>query len=427
MMRLAIAVCCYAAVFAASLLTALLLRFDFVLTDYAREVFADSVLIVVLLKIAVVLISRDWHRRLRYSTFYDLVWSAAVCIVSGIIIAALQIARETMPQIPRSVIANDTMISVAALASLRVLANSIRTQINLRRGPRAQRALIYASGADAISLLTAIQAGSSLLKVVGIVSPKRLNGPTLVGGVPVISASEGLSEITRRTRAEHLLMPSNLSGRTVREVTEACLQIGLESHLVPAVDEIHSDRFQLRTREVTIDDLLRRDPNQLDMNGIRSVIRNKVVLVTGAAGSIGSEVCRQLLQFEPRKLILLDQSEFGIFELEREIQNLVRSLNRPAPTVEFILEDIADEKAMSRIFMVQRPSVIFHAAAYKHVPLMESNPQAAVRNNVFGTRTLVDLANRFAVERFVMISTDKAVRPTNVMGATKLIAEHYLN
>jgi FlaA1/EpsC-like NDP-sugar epimerase len=165
----------------------------------------------------------------------------------------------------------------------------------------------------------------------------------------------------------------------------------------------------------------------LDLNGIRSVLADRVILVTGAAGSIGSEVCRQLLTFGPRRIVLLDQSEFGIFQMEQEFESLHHQMDRYKCQLEFIVEDITDPHAMTRLFMQHRPAVVFHAAAYKHVPLMETNPQAAVRNNVFGTRVLVDLAHKFSVERFVMISTDKAVRPTNVMGATKLIAEQYLH
>ena len=425
--RLAIAVFCYAAVFAASFLGAILLRFDFAYDDFARTTYRDSVLIVVLLKIAIVLFSRDWRRHLRYSTIHDLAWSAGICVFGGLLVAALQLARETMPQIPRSIIAIDTVLSAAILASLRVLANSLRTFMINRRGPRNERTLIFGNKTDAVSLLTAIQAGSSRLKVVGIVCQNNGGAAGLVCGVPVFDDASDLASIVTGTRSTQLLMPSNLPGRTVREVTEICLQLGVEAHLVPAVDEIPARRFQLRMREVTIDDLLRREPNNLDLNGIRAVIRNRVVMVTGAAGSIGSEVCRQLLHFQPRKIVLVDQSEFGIFQIEQEFQAQIKTLNCPAPVLEFLVEDIVDQESMQRVFMLNRPAVVFHAAAYKHVPLMEHNPQAAVRNNVFGTKVLVDLAHKFSVDRFVMISTDKAVRPTNVMGATKLIAEQYLN
>lgn len=427
MTRLAIAVCCYAVIFAASLFSALLLRFDFELTDYAQSVFRDSVLILVLLKIAVLLFSRDWRRRLRYSTVHDVAWSAGICLGCGLLVAALQLAHETMPEIPRSVIAMDTLISAGALASARVLAQSLRALRNQKRNLNAARTLIYSHGNEAASLTAMIQTSSSRLRVVGIVSTRSLIANSVISGVPVFDAAQGLDSIIKKTNAEVLLMPSRLSGRAVREVSEVCLRNGVNAHVVPSIDEIPSGRFELKMREITIDDLLRRDPNQLDMAGIGIVIRDRAILVSGASGSIGSEVCRQLLDFGARKIILLDQSEFGIFQMEQEFLALGRDPARRLPQFEFIVEDITDESAMNRIFMLHRPAVVFHAAAYKHVPLMESNPQAAVRNNVFGTQVLVDVADRFGTERFVMISTDKAVRPTNVMGATKLIAEQYLH
>ncbi len=427
MTRLAIAVCCYAVIFAVSLFCALLLRFDFVLTEYALSVLRESVLIVVLLKIAVVLFSRDWRRRMRYSTIYDLAWSAGICLVCGILISALQIAHETMPQIPRSVIAMDVLISATAIASARIMAQAVRTLRNAKRNSNASRTLIYANGSESAAMTTSIQTSSLTLRVVGIVSPGNLIPNSVIAGVPVYDGSTGLESIIRKTRAEVLLMPSRLSGREVREVSEVCLLNGVNAHLVPSIDEIPSGRFELKLREVTIDDLLRREPNQIDMAGISTFLRNRVVMVTGASGSIGSEVCRQLLSFGPRKIILLDQSEYGIFQLEQEFLSRQKDPAAMLPQLEFIVEDITDKEAMTRIFMLHRPAVVFHAAAYKHVPLMESNPQAAVRNNVFGTQVLVDVADRFSVERFVMISTDKAVRPTNVMGATKLIAEQYLH
>ncbi len=427
MTRLAIAVCCYTVIFAASLFCALLLRFDFEVSGNTITIFRDSVLVVVLLKIAVVLFSRDWRRRMRYSTIYDIAWSAGLCLACGVLVSALQIAHETMPQIPRSVIAMDTLISAGALAGARITAQSLRRLRKSRRNSNAARTLIYANGSEAAAMTSSIQTSSATLRVVGIASPRNSIPNCVIAGVPVFDVSQGLESIINYTRAEVLLMPSRLSGREVREVTEVCLQNGVDAHLVPSIDEIPSGRFELKMREVTIDDLLRREPNQLDMAGIRTYLRNRVVMVTGASGSIGSEVCRQLLSFGPRKIILLDQSEFGIFQMEQEFLALRKDPLRSLPQLEFIIEDITDQDSMSRIFMLHRPAVVFHAAAYKHVPLMESNPQAAVRNNIFGTKNLVDLADRFSVDRFVMISTDKAVRPTNVMGATKLIAEQYLH
>ncbi len=454
MARLAIAVCCYAVIFTASFFCSLMLRFDLGpiqflsgilrgageisegLTGraafeqeqfiYAVRVFRESLVLLVLLKVAVVLFSRDWRRHLRYSTIHDLAWSSGVCLVCGVLLAASQLAHEAMPQISRGVIVIDTILSAGLLASARVLAHTLRTVVNARRHPGASKVLIYAKGHDAVGLLTSIQSGSSALRVVGIVSPAANVHHGLVAGVQTFDAATGLERIIRKTGAEMVLLPSRLSGRTIREVSDICRQQGIAAHLVPSVDEIPAGRFQLRMREITIDDLLRREPTQLDLHEIRDSLENRVVLVTGAAGSIGSEVCRQLLRYGPRRIVMLDQSEFGIFQLEQEFHVLQKDAGFERVSVEFIVEDITDESAMARVFMMHRPAVVFHAAAYKHVPLMESNPQAAVRNNVFGSKVLVDLSDKFQVERFVMISTDKAVRPTNIMGATKLIAEEYL-
>ncbi|HAP06611.1 MAG TPA: polysaccharide biosynthesis protein [Planctomycetaceae bacterium] len=454
MTRLAIAVCCYAAIFAVSFCCALALRFDidplqflyfaagnpipipagtagrglFELEQqqFAVDTFRSGLGTLVLLKVAVVLFSRDWRRHLRYSTMRDLAWSGGVCLICGVLLAASQLARETMPEVPRGVIVLDTILSAALLSAARILAQMLRTLKNMRRNPHSRRALIYARGADAAGLLSSIQSGASALRVVGIVVPSRHMPLGLLGGVETFDGSGDLQTIIAQTRAEMVLLGSKLSGRTIREVSEVCRQSGVEAHVVPSVEEIPAGRFQLRLREITIDDLLRREPNQLNLDEIRDSLVGRVVLVTGAAGSIGSEVCRQLLNFGPARIVMLDQSEFGIFQLEQEFLQLRRSSGAGLPTLEFLIEDITDEIALQRVFMAHRPAVVFHAAAYKHVPLMESNPQAAVRNNVFGTQVLVDLADRFSVQRFVMISTDKAVRPTNIMGATKLIAEEYL-
>lgn len=454
MPRLAIAVCCYAGIFTFSFLCALLLRFDldprqilermlgveavmpiglttreafeFEQKQYAVGVFLDGLALVVLLKVGIVLFSREWRRQLRYSTIHDMAWSAAVCCVSGTLLAALQQAPETFPEIPRGVIFIDTVLSAATLAAARIAANSLRMLRHRFRNPEAVRTLIYANSNEAHALLTSLQSAGSSLRVVGLVSPKAGARAELVAGVPILDASAGIEKLLRRTAAEMILLPSSLPGKTIREISDVCRQQGVDAHVVPRVDDIPGGRFQLRMREVTIDDLLRRDPNRLDLEGIRETLEGRVVLVTGAAGSIGSEVCRQLLRFGPRRIVMLDQSEFAIFQLEQEFQQLREAGEHGGTNMEFVIEDVTDEAAMLRVFMQHRPIVVFHAAAYKHVPLMECNPQAAVRNNVLGTRVVVDLADRFHVERFVMISTDKAVRPTNIMGATKLIAEEYL-
>ena len=180
-------------------------------------------------------------------------------------------------------------------------------------------------------------------------------------------------------------------------------------------------RFKLAIRDVTISDLLRREPAELDFDAIRGEISGRTILVTGAAGSIGSELCRQIIQLNPAKIILLDQSETGLFYVQQE---LIQA-NWESDS-EYVIADVVNEGAIRKVLSKHKPQIIFHAAAYKHVPLMEDHPQEAIRNNIMGTRNLADLASEYDVESFVLISTDKAVRPTSVMGSTKLVSEIYL-
>jgi FlaA1/EpsC-like NDP-sugar epimerase len=207
----------------------------------------------------------------------------------------------------------------------------------------------------------------------------------------------------------------------VRGLLRECADAGIAVSMIPAVGELVEGRIKLGVRDVTVNDLLRREPNRLDMNSLRSSVTGKRVLVTGGAGSIGSELCRQLLSLAPEGLVIYDQSEFGVFSMEQEL-----SQTHPGADIRYVIADILDEDRLGQVFDGFRPHLVFHAAAYKHVPLMEDNPQSAIMNNVFGTKAVADAALRVKAERYVQISTDKAVRPTSVMGATKLVAENYV-
>jgi FlaA1/EpsC-like NDP-sugar epimerase len=191
--------------------------------------------------------------------------------------------------------------------------------------------------------------------------------------------------------------------------------------VLPSYEQLLQGTVDMKPREVSIEDLLRRDPVQLNMQELQRWIDGHVLLVTGSAGSIGSEICRQLLQFSPRRLVLVDRSENGQFFVERELRRLAS-----ATQIDVCMADINDAQRMSQLFEDYRPGIVFHAAAYKHVPLMETNPGEAVKNITLASRQLADLADRHGVSSFVMISTDKAVNPTSVMGVCKRVAELYV-
>ena len=277
--------------------------------------------------------------------------------------------------------------------------------------------------ADAAAGLVMELARSPQWKVAGVfnfdngMKGSELHGVRVLGDLTELSAWKEKLQVTQAIIA----MPE--ASHTQRRIAvDACSRAGLQVQTVPSFDDLLSGKVTVsQIRHVELDDLLGRDPVTLDTRGLRDWIADHVVLVTGAGGSIGSELCRQLARFNPKQLILLEINEFGLYSIEQEFVE-----NHPQLKLVFAIGDVKDESRVDDLIRRYRPNVIFHAAAYKHVPLMESNPQAAVRNNVFGTQVLVDLADRFSVQRFVMISTDKAVRPTNIMGATKLIAEEYL-
>jgi len=258
------------------------------------------------------------------------------------------------------------------------------------------------------------------LTPVGFVDDDHSKLGLRLGNLQVMGTLEQIREIADREHVQELIitMP-RASGTVVRKVVRAAYEAGLRTRTVPGLFEILGGRVSVAAlREVQIEDLLRRDPVQTDLNAVRRLAAGRTVLVTGAGGSIGAELCRQLVALEPKNLILLGHGENPIFETLHELLS-----DEPRPNLIPIIADIRDRHRIQRIFAQHKPYAVFHAAAHKHVPLMEENVSEAITNNVQGTRNIVDAAVSCGTQHFVLISTDKAVRPTNVMGASKRVAE----
>ena len=421
--RLIAALPVYLTLYATCLVIAFLLRFDMQLTSEASHVLMTVMPFLLVIKATVFVFGCEWRRYHRYTTMSDLAYIIGLRTVGSLLVFVFFFSGVFPVVPPRSVILIDWMLSVLGTILLRAAVRYTREQFAryLKRSDR-KRTLVYGADATAVSILRALRAAASDHEIVSFLDPVGLGEMTLIGGVPVINFQGDLPRIAASLNAGHLFIPSCVPGRTVRELFQLCTDAGIKAHVIPAISEIVDGRVKLSIRDVTISDLLRRESAQLDMEGISGYISDKVVLVTGGAGSIGSELCRQIICFNPAKLVLVDQSEFGVFQVEQEFT--AGAIN----DVELVyaIADVNDQATLSRIFSEHQPDVVFHAAAYKHVPLMEDNPQIAIRNNILGTRSVVDLADRFGVDRFVLISTDKAVRPTSVMGSTKLVAEKYL-
>jgi FlaA1/EpsC-like NDP-sugar epimerase len=232
-------------------------------------------------------------------------------------------------------------------------------------------------------------------------------------------------EVARRRVDDVLIQSGMLTGKRFRRIFDECTEAGATVKVLPAIDELLGsdgrDPSHVKLRSVEIKDLLRREPVKLDDSAVRRLVEGRTVMVTGAGGSIGSEICRQVLRYEPRRLLLVERGENALFLVEQEFSRL-----DPRPPFEPLIADIGDEERMDQIMTIYKPEVVFHAAAHKHVPMMEWNPAEAIKNNSLGTRLLARLADKHGVREFVSISTDKAVQPTSVMGCSKLIAERYV-
>lgn len=291
-----------------------------------------------------------------------------------------------------------------------------------RRGFAGRKTLILGAGDAGQALVEELKRNprSKNLPVAYLDDDEKKVGKKILG-LPVKGKIRDLARVAEENGIEEVIIaiPSAARGR-ISEIIGLCTRLGVQSKIVPGYQEIiESSTLSLnKIRDVDIEDLLGREPARLDMQSISSYLRDSVVLVTGAGGSIGSELCRQILRFQPKQLILLGHGENSIYQIDLELKDL-----KDGCEVLPLIADVKDKFKIDRIFAFYKPGIVFHAAAHKHVPLMESNPEEAVLNNIIGTQNVAGAAERYGARSFVLVSTDKAVNPTNVMGATKRGAE----
>ena len=328
--------------------------------------------------------------------------------------------------LPIGVVVFDLLLGFMGLTGVRAARRLFTERAQAQRAQETPRVPTLLVGAGHAGLLVAKEIDRSpelgILPVGFIDDDVKLHG-TLVHGIKVLGAVADIERIARQRQTEQAIITiARAPGQVVRNIAEHCSRAGLKVKVVPGIHQLMGGHLKVtRIRDVAIEDLLRREPVVLDDQAIGADLRDSVVMVTGAGGSIGSEICRQVAGFTPRRLLLVERAENALFEIHREL-----SATFPQLKLEPLVADIGDARRIRQIFEQQGPQVVFHAAAHKHVPMMEWNAAEAVKNNVLGTRTLADSANAHGVRAFVMISTDKAVNPTSVMGASKRAAEIYI-
>jgi FlaA1/EpsC-like NDP-sugar epimerase len=400
------------------------LRFEGQLTENELYRFHTTVGWVVLVKLAWfagLRVCQGWRRSV---TFYDLLILLRATTGALATMAMIQYLLAPVPTIPRSVFLLDWGTTIVILGGARSLMRGFReTRWSLFSSADQVRVLIAGAGDMGVSLLRTIRRiDRARYQVVGFLDQKAELLGTRIEGVPVLGACQGADQLVARHQIQQILVvQGEFAGRQLRTLVDDARRNACEVRVVPNYRQLLEGSVVIQPRPVSIEDLLQREPVHLDIQDIRQWIDGRVILVTGSAGSIGAEICRQLLEFAPERIVLVDRAETAQFFLERELRLLAK-----AGQIDVCIGDVLDGSHMHRVLMRHRPHVIFHSAAYKHVPLMERHPGEAVRNIVTATRRLADLALEHHTDSLVMISTDKAVNPTSVMGACKRVAELYV-
>lgn len=335
-------------------------------------------------------------------------------------VSRLQDARRSI----EGILMLDMFMTIMLLSGVRMAVRLYHEEFFSDHRGIVRRFLIVGAGNAGESLLREmLRRKDSQYEVVGFVDDDPAKLYTEINGISVLGTVDDLPAVCKKQSIDEIAIAMPTATRKqLRRVVQVCQGTKTRFSMVPSLTDIAEGKLQVsQMRDVEINDLLGREVVNLDMEQIRLFLKDKVILVTGAGGSIGSEMCRQVCLFEPRKLLLLEQAENPLFFIERELQKA-----SPAVSLACIIADITDKYRIEQVFSQYRPQVVIHAAAHKHVPLMEQNPGEAIKNNINGTRTVANAADAFGAECFVMISTDKAVNPTSIMGSSKRVAEMYI-
>jgi FlaA1/EpsC-like NDP-sugar epimerase len=383
---------------------------------------------------------RGWWRYVGISDLHGILWASFVStlIIFSLwfITANIETVRAILPpdmeRPAEGVCIADMFATVLMLGGLRIVIRLYYEEFRTAEAGRLKRFLIVGAGNAGEALLREIhRMPIAQYQVVGFIDDDPVKKDTNIHGIPVLGTVEQLPEVCEERHIEEIAiaMPSASHSERMR-VVRVCEGTKIRFQTVPSITDIASGKLRVsQIREVDINDLLGRETVQLDLDLIESFAKDKTILVTGAGGSIGSEMCRQLCNFNPKLLLLIEQAENPLFYIERELRKQFPGFPQggvPAIPIKAIVCNITDRNRVDEIFENYKPQVVIHAAAHKHVPLMELNAGEAIKNNIVGTQVVADAADNYGTTNFVMISTDKAVNPTSIMGSSKRIAEMYV-
>jgi FlaA1/EpsC-like NDP-sugar epimerase len=424
---------CDAIIFVLSLIGSYLARFDFILGQIEIRQLWVLFIWIVPLKLFIFFGFGLYRGMWRYTSVKDFWRLTQASLLSMLLVMAVILFIYRFEGFSRAIFILDGGFTFLMTGGLRMAIRS-----HFIRRERIQAGQIYTSQPrhrKKVLIIGAGNAGEKMLReifdnyhlhydVVGLIDDDSQKQGRSIHEVPVMGAVKDLRAIVKREDIEEVLIAiPSASGEQMRHIVDVCKGCNVYYKTLPGIGEIIDGRVSIKVlRDVKYEDLLGRAPVHLDITGIRNYIDGRTILITGCGGSIGSELCRQLVKYQPRSLILVDASETNLFHIQMELQQELYYHK-----FRCILGHIQDARLMRSVFQRFRPYVVFHAAAYKHVPILETNPWEAVTNNIQGSRVVMELAIEYGVDRFVLVSTDKAVKPTNVMGASKRVAELLLH
>lgn len=414
-----------------------LIRFDFAIPEKFTDEMVAILPVAILIKLVCLYVFNVYRGMWRFTSVSDLVDIIKATSISTLIIIVWIVLIYRYKNVPRSIVFIDWCFNILAISGVRlgirlffqkyVPTHPVQSLETAGRGgekarrPNIRRLLIIGAGNCGEKILREIQDNAQLhYQVVGFLDDNPNKIGRRIHGVPVKALVGDLEFVAEKTEADELLIavPSATADQ-MRRIVSLCKQSGVRFKTVPSYGELIGGRVSIKAvREVAYRDLIGRETVKLDENLIENCLKGQRVVVTGAGGSIGSELCRQICRFSPETLILFERAESPLYEIELDLRRDFAHLN-----IVPLLADIQDALCLRKTFQAYRPQILFHAAAYKHVPMLELQPWKAIENNIAGTQNLLEAADEFGLDRFVLVSTDKAVKPSNVMGASKRVAE----
>jgi FlaA1/EpsC-like NDP-sugar epimerase len=414
-----------------ALVLAYLLRFDFSLSSQVQRSLFTQLLFIVPTQMLVLRLYGVHNFIWRFTSISDAKRIVAAFVTAALPFLTIRLTMAWMGEqvaVPISIIILDFCMASIGLMVVRLLRRELyenhqrikKGHDTVASGEKKPVILVGAGQAGVMTLAEIKRHGHTELEVVGFVDDDKAKHGAVINGVKVLGSTERLPTLVKELDIDHVIVSfAQASRNEFQRVLTICREIPIRVRTIPGMYELLQEKVSVsRIREIQIEDLLGRSPVQLDRSSMDNFVKGKVVMITGAGGSIGSELVRQLASCETKELVLIERSEFNLFEIERELK-----YKFPSVTFRCLIADICDRERMRQIFRRFGPEVIFHAAAYKHVPMMEDNAPEALKNNVIATSTVANLAGHFGAEAFVLISSDKAVQPSSVMGATKRLAE----